>query len=153
MESSVIDPDKIYHSEDLLTLQTDEGEKTMSIGAWINTDPARIHRMATREKAIQLDYIEVFLPLMSKLRRYDLAYYKKVMGLKIKIDFPGFPPDTEAKIPFDTDPVAFYKWWRKNKHEDVVYLSKGNQFILFQKVMKIDEKIMLKKDKDFVLNF
>lgn len=64
-----------------------------------------------------------FRPLVSKLRRADYEYYKRITGLKMLIDFPGYTSEIEAKIPYDTDPIAFYKWWRKGKHEHVVYLS------------------------------
>jgi hypothetical protein len=49
--------------------------------------------------------------------------------------------------------VGFYKWWRKGKHEDKVYLSKLNQIRLFQKVFLMEPKLMLKKDIDFLKSF
>ena len=153
MENYPLDPGKVYYSEDYLSLDTETGTKTLRIGEWLNTDPVRIHRMIVREKTLQVDQMEVFNPLVSKLRRADPLYYKKIMGLKVMIDFPGFGSDVEAKIPFDTDPIGFYKWWRKNKHENVVWLSAGNQFRLFQKVSMMEPKIMLKKDLEFVKNF
>lgn len=153
METFALEPDKIYFSEDYLTLDTDEGPVTRSIGGWLNADPVRIHKMVVREKTLQVDQLEVFNPLVSKLRRADPIYYKKIMGLRVMIDFPGYGSDIEAKIPFDTDPIAFYKWWRKGKHEEVVYLSPVNQFRLFQKVSLMEPKIMLKKDIDYVKNF
>ena len=153
MEISELDKDKIYDSRDLLTLDTEEGPKTFSLGYWINLDPVRIHKMIVKEKTLQVNMIEVFNPLVSKLRRADPIYYKKVMGLKMMIDFPGYGSDVEAKIPYDTDPIAFYKWWRKNKHEDVVYLSSVNQFRLFQKVYLMEPKVLLKKDIEFINNF
>ena len=154
METFPLDSAKTYFSEDYLTLDSPEGGiMTLKIGEWLNTDPVRIHRMIVKEKVLTVDQIEVFNPLVSKLRRADPLYYKKIMGLKVMIDFPGFSSDIPAKIPFDTDPIAFYKWWRKNKHEDVVYLSPANQFRLFQKVSLMEPKVMLKKDIDFVKNF
>jgi hypothetical protein len=102
--------------------------------------------MIIREKVLQVDQLEVFNPLVSKLRRADLSYYKRIMGLKVMIDFPGYTSDIEAKIPYDTDPVGFYKWWRKGKHEDKVYLSLGNRIRLFEKVSMMDPKMILKKD-------
>ena len=120
MEQYPLDSEKRYLSTDLLTLETDDGEMTLMLGEWINFDPVRLHRMAVREKSIQLDNYELFLPLMSKLRRKDPVYYKKIMGLQLNIDYPGYSSGIEAKIPFDTDPVGFYKWWRKGKHEDKV---------------------------------
>jgi len=153
METYPLDSNKIYFSEDYLTLDTSDGERTLKIGEWLNTDPVRIHRMAVREKSIQVDQMEVFNPLVSKLRRADPLYYKKIMGLKVMIDFPGYSSDIPANIPFDTDPIAFYKWWRKSKHEEKVYLSPANQFRLFQKVSMMEPKVMLKKDLEFLKNF
>lgn len=148
-----LDPEKVYFSMDELTLETDEGPKTLKVGAWLNYDPVRIHKMITREKTLKVDQIEVFNPLMSKLRRADQNYYKQIMGLNVTIDFPGFATDIVAKIPFENDPIGFYKWWRKAKHEEKVYLSKVNQFRLFQKVSLMEPKVMLKKDLEFLSSF
>ena len=148
-----LDPEKTYFSMDELTLETEEGPKTLKVGAWLNADPVRIHRMITREKVLKVDQIEVFNPLMSKLRRADQHYYKQVMGLNVIIDFPGFASDIVARIPFENDPIGFYKWWRKGKHEDKVYLSKANQIRLFQKVSLMEPKAMLKKDIEFLSSF
>jgi len=148
-----LDPERIYYSMDELTLETDEGPKTLRLGAWLNYDPVRIHKMIVREKVLQVDQIEIYNPLMSKLRRADQQYFKQFMGLNVTIDFPGFTNDIIAKIPFENDPIGFYKWWRKGKHEDKVFLSKANQFRLFQKVSLMDPKVMLKKDLDYVKTF
>ena len=148
-----LDPEKVYFSMDLLTLETEDGPKTFRLGSWLNVDPVRIHRMIVREKTLQVDQIEIYNPLMSKLRRADPTYYRKVMGLNVVIDFPGYSSDILAKIPFENDPVTFYKWWRKGKHEEKVFLSKDNQFKLFQKVFLMEPKVMLKKDVDFVKSF
>ena len=153
MESYPLESGKIYYSSDYLTLDGEEGPKTLKIGEWLNVDPVRIHQMVVKEKVLQVDQMEVFAPLVSKLRRADYEYYKRITGLKMMIDFPGYSSDIPAKIPYDTDPIAFYKWWRKGKHEHVVYLSPAYQFKLFQKVSVMEPKIMLKKDIDFVKNF
>ena len=148
-----LDSEKVYYSTDELTLETPEGSKTLKVGAWLNEDPVRIHKMIVREKVLHVDQIEVYNPLMSKLRHADQQYYKQYMGLNVTIDFPGFATDILAKIPFENDPVGFYKWWRKGKHEDKVYLSKLNQIRLFQKVFLMEPKLMLKKDIDFLKTF
>ena len=148
-----LDSEKVYYSTDDLTLETPEGSKTLKVGAWLNEDPVRIHKMVVREKVLHVDQIEVYNPLMSKLRHADQQYYKQYMGLNVTIDFPGFATDILAKIPFENDPVGFYKWWRKGKHEDKVYLSKLNQIRLFQKVFLMEPKLMLKKDIDFLKTF
>ncbi len=153
METYPLETGKIYYSSDYLTLDCEEGPQTLKIGEWLNVDPVRIHRMIVKEKVLLVDQMEVFTPLVSKLRRADYEYYKRITGLKMMIDFPGYSSDVPAKIPYDTDPIAFYKWWRKGKHEHVVYLSPAYQFKLFQKVSVMEPKIMLKKDIDFVKNF
>ena len=153
METYPLEPGKIYYSSDYLTLAGENGDETRKIGEWLAVDPVRIHRMIVKEKALQVDQMEVMAPLVSKLRRADYEYYKRITGLKMLIDFPGFTSEIPAKIPYDTDPIAFYKWWRKGKHENVVYLSPAYQFKLFQKVSVMEPKIMLKKDIEFVKNF
>ncbi len=154
MCSFALDPEKLYYSEDSLTLPGPEGEEiTLKIGEWLNRDPVRIHKLIIKEKTLKVDQMEVFAPLISKLRRADFEYYKRITGLRMMIDFPGYTSEIEAKIPYDTDPIAFYKWWRKNKHEHVVYLSPAYQFKLFQKVAAMEPKIVLKKDLEFVKNF
>lgn len=148
--TNTIDPEKVYYSTDELTLDTEDGPQTLKLGVWLNVDPVRIHKMIVREKVLQVDTMEVLNPLVSKLRRADPEYYNKFMGLRLVIDYPGFSSGILAKIPFENDPVGFYKWWRKGKHEDKVYLSLGNQFRLFQKVAMMDPKMILKKDLEIL---
>ena len=153
METYPLDPQKLYYSQDYLTLDCENGPETWKIGEWLLKDPVRIHKMVVKEKVLQVDQMEVFAPLVSKLRRADYEYYRRITGLKMLIDFPGYSSEIEARIPYDTDPIAFYKWWRKGKNEAKVYLSPAYQFKLFQKVAKMEPKVMLKKDIEYVRNF
>lgn len=153
MDTYPLEAEKIYFSQDLLTLDCENGPETFKIGEWLLKDPVRIHRMIVKEKTLQVDQMEVFAPLVSKLRRADYEYYRRITGLKMLIDFPGYTSEIEARIPYDTDPIAFYKWWRKGKNENKVYLSPAYQFKLFQKVYHMEPKVMLKKDIDFVKTF
>ena len=145
-----LDPEKVYTSMDELTLDTEEGPKTLRMGAWLNYDPVRIHKMIVKEKTLQVDQFEVLNPLVSKLRRADPDYYKRFMGLRLSIDYPGYSAGVVARIPYENDPVGFYKWWRKGKHEDKVYLSYGYQVMLFQKVSMMDPKMILRKDLELL---
>ena len=153
MDLYPLDSEKIYFSSDYLTLECEEGPVSLKIGEWLLKDPVRIHKMVVKEKTLKVDQLEVFGPLVSKLRRADYEYYRRITGLKMVIDFPGYSSEVEAKIPYDTDPIAFYKWWRKGKNEHRVYLSPAYQFKLFQKGSVMEPKVMLKKDIDFVKNF
>lgn len=145
-----LDSEKVYDSMDLLTLDTESGPQTLKMGIWINVDPVRIHKMIVREKVLQVNQMEVLAPLVSKLRRADPEYYRRFMGLQLVIDYPGYGTGIKAKIPFENDPVGFYRWWRKLRHEDKVHLSLPNQILLFQKVAMMDRKVILKKDLDLV---
>lgn len=149
-EQFSLDPNKVYYSMDELTLDTDQGPVTLKMGVWLNVDPVRIHKLIVREKVLQVDVFEVLNPLVSKLRRADPEYYKRFMGLKLVIDYPGYGNGIQASIPFENDPVGFYKWWRKGKHEDKVHLSMANQIRLFQKVNMMDPKMILKKDLEIL---
>ncbi len=153
MDIYPIDSEKIYLSSDYLTLDCEDGPKSLKIGEWLLVDPVRIHKMIVKEKVLKVDQNEVFAPLVSKLRRADYEYYMKITGLNMMIDFPGYSSEIRARIPYDTDPIAFYKWWRKGKHENQVYLSTAYQFMLFQKVSAMEPKIMLKKDLEFLKSF
>ena len=153
MENFPLENERIYMSSDMLTLDCADGPVTLKMSEWLQRDPVRIHRMIVKEKRLQVDQMEVFLPLVSKLRRADYDYYKRITGLRMMIDFPGFSSEVEARIPYDTDPIAFYKWWRKGKNENKVYLSPAYQFKLFQKVSVMEPRVMLKKDIEFVKNF
>lgn len=145
-----LDSEKVYYSMDELTLDCEDGPRTLKLGVWINFDPVRIHRMIIREKTLKVDEVEVLNPLVSKLRRADPEYFKRFMGLKLVIDYPGYDTGIVARIPYENDPVGFYKWWRKGKHEDKVYLSTAYQIMLFQKVAMMDPKTILKKDLELV---
>ena len=145
-----LDPEKVYYSMDMLTLEDEEGPKTLRMGAWLNVDPIRIHKMIIRDKILKVDQAEVLMPLESKLRRADPDYYKRFMGLNLVIDFPGYSTGVIARIPYENDPVGFYKWWRKGKHEDKVHLSLGWQVKLFQKVSLMDPKMILRRDLDLL---
>lgn len=141
-----LDPEKVYLSTDELTLETPEGPVTYKLGVWLNVDPVRIHKMIIKDKTLQVDTFEVLNPLVSKLRRADPEYYRRFMGLNLLIDYPGYGSGIVAKIPYENDPVGFYKWWRKGKHEDKVYLSLPLRIRLFEKVSMMDPKMILKKD-------
>lgn len=153
MEETVfapLDSERVYYSNDELTLDGTNGSETLKMGVWICQDPVRIHKMIVKDKILQVDEIEVLNPLESKLRRADPDYWRRWMGLKITVDYPGFGTGVMASIPYETDPVGFYKWWRKGKHEDKVFLSVANRIRLFQKIYLMDPKVLLKKDIEIV---
>ena len=150
VQSYPLDPEKVYMSADELTLTTESGEITRRMGEWVALEPVMIHRMIVREKVLKVDEFELLRPLESKLRKADPDYYKRFVGLKLVIDYPGYSNGIVARIPYENDPVGFYKWWRKGAHEDKVFLSLAWQIKLFQKVALMDPKMLLKKDYDIL---
>ena len=150
VQSFPLDPEKVYMSADELTLTTDAGEVTRRMGEWVALEPVLIHKMIVREKTLKVDEFELLRPLESKLRKADPDYYKRFVGLKLVIDYPGYSNGIVARIPYENDPVGFYKWWRKGAHEDKVFLSLAWQIKLFQKVALMDPKMLLKKDYDIL---
>jgi len=105
MDTYALDSQKIYYSADYLTLDSEDGPVTLTMTEWLHRDPVRIHRMIIKEKVLQVDQMEVFAPLVSKLRRADYEYYRRITGLKMLIDFPGYSSEVEARIPYDTPPI------------------------------------------------
>ena len=57
MPFDTIDREKVYTSMDELTLDTEDGQVTLKIGAWLNYDPVRIHKLVVREKVPHVDML------------------------------------------------------------------------------------------------
>ena len=53
-----LDPEKVYYSMDELTLDTEEGPVTLRMGAWLNFDPVRNHKMINSDKILQVDELD-----------------------------------------------------------------------------------------------
>ena len=96
MEIFPLDSEKVYFSSDMLTLDCESGPVTQTMTEWLRQDPVRIHRMIVKEKVLQVDQMEVFAPLVSKLRRADYEYYKRITGLTIS---PVIPPKARPAFP------------------------------------------------------
>ena len=90
MDIFPLENEKVYFSSDMLTLDCDGTPVTLSITEWLHKDPVRIHRMIVKEKTLQVDQFEVFAPLVSKLRRADYEYYRRITCLKMIIYFPSY---------------------------------------------------------------
>jgi hypothetical protein len=70
------------------------------------------------------------------------------MGLKIKINFPGYDQDVPASIPYRHESVKFYTWWRKN--ENKVTMNKKELIELLIKVNNENPKALIKKHRDIL---
>ena len=128
-----------YYQQNLLTI---EG-RTLSVAKWITEDPVSFD-IVRRKYKLKLQK-DTFNLLMSKLRANHKEYYRDAVGLNMPIEFKGYTGKVPASIPYSTDPVAFYKWWKKAENNDKVSLSKAEQIRLFIKVHQMEPKVLLAK--------
>ena len=91
-----------------------------------------------------------FIVLLSKLRNNDFDYYKKIMGLNIKIDFKGYDNIVKAIVPYKDVPLEFYKWWCKNA--DKIYMTYKEKIELFNKISMLAPKTLKKEHKQILNN-
>lgn len=131
--------EEFYFKENLLTIE----DRTLPVEKWILTDPVSFDK-ARRKYKLKLPK-EVYQILMSKLRSGHREYYKDSLGLSMQIEYKGYDGKVAASIPYSTDPVGFYKWWKKPENSDKVTLSKGETIRLLVKVYQMEPKVLLSK--------
>lgn len=133
---------KKYYSNDMLTI---DGQ-TRRVGKWLIEDPIELDKVR-RKYNLSIEK-EIFTVLMSKLRNYHFPYYRDSIGLKLKIEFPGYNQPVMAGIPYKDSPIKFYTWWRKN--EDKVAMSKKELIELLIKVNKENPNALIKKHREII---
>lgn len=109
-----------YKPDALLTLEINEELVTYKISQWLSKNPVELHKAITKHK-IALDS-KMFEILVSKLKKNHSEYFKKSIGLKMRIKMKGYSTPVQAIVPYKNKPVEFYKWWIEN--QDQVYLKK-----------------------------
>ena len=117
---------------------------TRRVGKWLIEAPMELDKVR-RKFNLSIDK-EIYTVLMSKLRNYHFPYYRDSVGLKLKIDFPGYNQPVMASVPYQNEPVKFYTWWRKN--EDKVTMSKKELIELLIKVNEMNPNALVKKHKE-----
>ena len=137
-------PDEFYSLDSLLTI---EG-RTLNMQQWILQDPVSFD-IVRRKHDFHITKDDLKL-LYSKLRVNHNIYYKEMMGLKMPIEFKGYPGTVPASIPYTSDLVGFYKWWKKPENTDKVILSKRDQIQLFVKVYQKEPSALLVKHKKMI---
>lgn len=133
---------KKYYSNDLLTIDG----LTRRVGKWLIEAPMELDKVR-RKFNLSIDK-EIYTVLMSKLRNYHFPYYRDSVGLKLKIDFPGYDQPVMASVPYQNEPVKFYTWWRKN--EDKVAMSKKELIELLIKVNEMNPNALVKKHREIL---
>lgn len=133
---------KKYYSNDMLTIDG----ITRRVGKWLIEAPVELDKVR-RKYNLSVDK-EMYTVLMSKLRNYHFPYYRDSVGLKLKIDFPGFDQPIMASIVYKDEPLKFYSWWRKN--EDKVTMTKKELLELLIKVNDVNPNALIKKHKEYL---
>ena len=131
-----------YTNTRLLTI----GEETKTILNWIKEDPVEFDKVR-RKFSLRMEAATVS-KLLRILQKEHFEYIRDLYGLRLRINFPGYTSEVEAKVVYDNDPVKFYKWWKKNN--DKVYLSKKDMLMLFVRVNDKEPSALLKVHKDIL---
>lgn len=122
--------ESFYNNSSLLTIDNEEGIRTMKISEWLVEDPVSFHKIFQRNK-LKIDG-KIFEILVSKLKANHFEYFRDSIGLNMRIDFKGFDMPVKAMVPYTDKPVEFYKWWCENKGQ--VSMKFQEKLILFDKV-------------------
>jgi ATP-dependent DNA helicase RecQ len=142
------DSETYYFLENPLTITDEGGIRTKKVYEWLSDDPLAfdIVRKATPFRVNK----DVFDILISRLNAHHPEYVKKVLGLKIKIEFKGFTKHVHAKVPYDTRPIEFYKWWCSNLENVIMTLEEkirlfNRVYLLKPTVLKYEHKKLINK--------
>lgn len=119
-----------YKMDNLLTIENGNSQETMKVSEWLNHNPVAFD-MERKKYNFSIDK-SVFDILSNRLKLNHYEYFKKSLGLNLRIDFKGYDKPTKALVPYKNKPIEFYKWWCKNGSE--VYLSFKEKIELFDKV-------------------
>jgi hypothetical protein len=130
----------------LLTIEKENGIRTMRISEWLKEDPVSLD-IVRRAMSLKVNK-EVFDILISKLRALHPKYFKDALGLKTRIKFKGYDKPVQAIVPYSTNPVEFYKWWSTN--ETCVNLTLVEKIKLFDKVFMKKPEILKSKHKKMI---
>jgi hypothetical protein len=139
--------ESFYNSSNLLTIEKEQGPKTMKISKWLTDDPIALDKVR-KEFKLKIDS-KIFEILVSKLKAYHFEYFRNSLGLNIRIEFKGYETQVKASTPYVEKPLDYYKWWCDNK--DQVTMTFQEKLILFDKVYNLKPNL-LKAEHLKVLN-
>lgn len=136
-----------YNMDDLLTIASEDGVKTMKVSQWLDEDPVRIHTEIYKNDC-KLDK-NVFNILSNRLKNNHYDYYKSVLGLNVRIEFKGYDKPVKAVVPYKSKPTDFYLWWCENQER--VQLSFREKLELFNQVYLLNPQHLKSNHKDLLL--
>jgi len=138
--------ERIYYLNNLLTIENENGIKTLRISQWLHEDPLSFDK-TRREYKLQVSK-EVFYLLVSKLRANHPEYFRDALGLNARIEFKGYDSPVKAIVLYKDYPVEFYKWWCLN--QDSVNMTLSERIKLFNKVLMEGQNILKREHKKMI---
>jgi ATP-dependent DNA helicase RecQ len=146
LQSFEPDTEKLYYVDDKLSIETENGLKTMKISQWLQEDPVTFDRL---RKKINLKITnEIFNILVSKLRANHPEYFRDALGLNTRIRMKGYDYPVKANIPYKDRPLEFYKWWCSNPC--MVSMTLAEKIRLFDSVRKENKDALLKEHRKLI---
>lgn len=139
--------ESFYNFSSLLTIENEQGVRTMKISEWLIEDAVSFHTIFQKHK-LKIDG-KIFEILVSKLKANHFEYFRDSLGLNMRIDFKGYDTHVKASVPYNDKPVEFYKWWCENK--DQVTMKFQEKLILFDKVF-MENSSLLKREHRKLIN-
>ena len=136
-----------YNSSNLLTIENEQGIRTMKISEWLSEDPVALD-IVRKEYKMKIDK-NVFEILISKLKAFHFKYFRDSLGLNMRIDFKGYDQPVKALVPYKDEPVKFYKWWCEN--QDEIKITFTEKIELFDKVF-MQKPNVLKAEHRKIIN-
>ncbi|PAC31146.1 helicase-related protein [Flectobacillus sp. BAB-3569] len=136
-----------YNSTNLLTIENEQGIRTMKISEWLVEDPVSFHSAFQKHK-LKIDG-KIFEILVSKLKANHFEYFRDSLGLNMRIDFKGYDTQVKALVPYKNEPIKFYRWWCNN--QELVTMSLKEKIELFDKVF-MQKPITLKSEHRKIIN-
>lgn len=135
-----------YNMDNLLTIDNENGARTLRVSQWLIDDPVAFDK-TRKEHHLKINP-EVFNILVSKLRANHPEYFKEALGLNVRIRFKGYDIPVKAIVPYKDHPVEFYKWWCAN--QDLVNISLAEKIRLFDNVWKQNQNTLKSEHKKMI---
>lgn len=135
-----------YKMKNLLTIEHDGKQDTMKVSEWLNYDPVTFDK-ERRKYQFKIDQ-KVFEILANRLKLHHYDYFKRSLGLDLRVNFSGYDKPVKAIIPYKNNPIAFYKWWCMNK--DSLHITFKQKIELFDKVAIEDLNILKHQHKQLI---
>ena len=131
------DQSKTYYGDVLLTIDIDGVPTTKKVDKWLVENVVAFDKIR-KEKNLNIPS-KVFEIMVSKLRQHE-KYFMENLSINHMIEYPGHNVKVKAIVPFNNNPVKFYKWYLENPNS--LILNFRDKIKVFSKVYELDKKAL-----------